>query len=538
VVSLEAPSASTTFQTQKSTKKRRANAKQTKTTSKNTLQRFCTNIFENVPAAALIVEKPDGRIKYANKLALELLGINPYGLSLKKYALLMKISSLDGKLSRVESLPTYRALFNGEIVKGEKMMMERPDGKRLVVSGYARPIREANEIMAAVVFFDDVSEQFQTQKELSESEERLRMAQEIAHVGVWEVNVKEDSSIWSEEMFRIFGLEPQKHSPTTTEYVHLIYPDDREAINTTMEQMLFDKVPFKVSFDYRIVRKNGKIRNIHSERMVKEFDQDKRPLRIIGVEQDITERKQIERQLENYAKNLEKLVEERTKQLQDAQRLATIGQTAGMIGHDIRNPLQTIAGELFLMLQETDTEPDSHYKKETQESLEVIQEQADYINKIVTDLQDYTRPLQPELVEVNVFRAIPQVLSTVKVPDYIQLHMEPADKVLKLKLDMTFFKRILVNLVTNAIQAMPDGGELSIDAFEEDDMVSITVADTGVGIPDEVKPKLFQPLMTTKSKGQGFGLAVVKRLVEALGGKISFQSKVREGTTFKVSFPK
>ncbi|MCL5878130.1 MAG: HAMP domain-containing histidine kinase [Candidatus Bathyarchaeota archaeon] len=95
-----------------------------------------------------------------------------------------------------------------------------------------------------------------------------------------------------------------------------------------------------------------------------------------------------------------------------------------------------------------------------------------------------------------------------------------------------------MNLTTNAIQAMPDGGRLTIKATQKNGAINITVADTGVGIPDEVKPMIFQPLMTTKSKGQGFGLAVVKRLVEAQGGTIAFESKVGEGTKFHVTFPK
>jgi signal transduction histidine kinase len=85
---------------------------------------------------------------------------------------------------------------------------------------------------------------------------------------------------------------------------------------------------------------------------------------------------------------------------------------------------------------------------------------------------------------------------------------------------------------------MQNGGKLKIRTFEEGDNVFIITADTGVGIPDEIKPKIFQPLMTTKSKGQGFGLAVVKRLVEAQGGTITFESRVGKGTKFKITFPK
>ena len=118
-------------------------------------------------------------------------------------------------------------------------------------------------------------------------------------------------------------------------------------------------------------------------------------------------------------KNLEHLVEERTKQLKDAERLAAIGQTAGMIGHDIRNPLQTIVGELFLIRQEIDSSPDSQCKIDMQESLATIQEQIDYINKIISDLQDYARTLKPELVEVNLRSVIPELISTVTLPSNI-----------------------------------------------------------------------------------------------------------------------
>jgi signal transduction histidine kinase len=92
-------------------------------------------------------------------------------------------------------------------------------------------------------------------------------------------------------------------------------------------------------------------------------------------------------------------------------------------------------------------------------------------------------------------------------------------------------------LVNNAVQAMPRGGKLSIHAFKDENDVLITVKDTGVGIPENIKDKLFAPMFTTKSKGQGFGLAVIKRLTEALGGKVTFESQEDKGTTFTVRLP-
>jgi signal transduction histidine kinase len=104
-------------------------------------------------------------------------------------------------------------------------------------------------------------------------------------------------------------------------------------------------------------------------------------------------------------------------------------------------------------------------------------------------------------------------------------------------LDSTFMRRILANLFTNAIQAMPNGGKLSVKAFRKAKKVFITVKDTGIGIPKDMYDKIFQPMFTTKSKGQGFGLAVVKRMIEAQGGTISVESKEGKGAKFIIRLP-
>jgi signal transduction histidine kinase len=107
----------------------------------------------------------------------------------------------------------------------------------------------------------------------------------------------------------------------------------------------------------------------------------------------------------------------------------------------------------------------------------------------------------------------------------------------KVVADSTFLNRIMYNLVNNAIQAMPKGGKLTIRTYKEANDTVISVKDTGVGIPEDVKGKLFTPMFTTKAKGQGFGLAVIKRMTEALGGTVSFESEVGKGTTFRVCLP-
>ncbi len=257
---------------------------------------------------------------------------------------------------------------------------------------------------------------------------------------------------------------------------------------------------------------------------------------IVGMAEDITEQKELQEKLAVYSKNLEQLVEERTKQLQDAERMATIGATAGMVGHDIRNPLQAIIGELYMARQAIEEIPEDGVKKGALESLNAIQEQVDYINKIVSDLQDYAKPLTPEYENKNLEDLIVSVFDTIAIPSSITLKIHVTGEIV-FKTDSTFVKRSLTNLVNNAIQAMPDGGELEVTAQRKEDSVIIVVSDTGKGIPEEIKANVFKPLMTTKSKGQGLGLAVVKRMVEGLNGKVRFESREGKGTQFTIELP-
>ncbi len=241
--------------------------------------------------------------------------------------------------------------------------------------------------------------------------------------------------------------------------------------------------------------------------------------------------------IEDYTENLEQLVKRQKKQLKEAERLAAIGQTAGMVGHDIRNPLQAIISELYLAKGEIDKMPSCEEKNYLYESIGFIEEQLNYINKIVSDLQDYARPLKPELNEVNLAETIEGSIATITIPENIHLTVQVDRQLPKLKLDPLLLKRVMVNLMTNSVQAMPNGGKLTIRVSMEVSKAVIEIEDTGVGIPNEIRHKIFQPLMTTKSKGQGFGLAVAKRLVEAQNGKIVFESERGVGTKFTITFP-
>jgi two-component system CheB/CheR fusion protein len=252
---------------------------------------------------------------------------------------------------------------------------------------------------------------------------------------------------------------------------------------------------------------------------------------------DITEMKTWENERKLHTENLEHLIKEQAGALLDAESLVTIGKTAGMVGHDIRNPLQAITSDVYLVKLDLDSLPESEVKKGIKESLEGIENNVEYINKIVSDLQDFARKEAPQLAAVNVEKIVQEVLSSTIIPQHISVSVSIEKDFPTLILDESYFKRIITNLISNAVQAMTTTGKLTITAFRQNNRAIINVQDNGTGIPEELKSKMFKPLFTTKAKGQGFGLAVVKKLTEAISGTVTFESENGRGTKFILSFP-
>ena len=243
------------------------------------------------------------------------------------------------------------------------------------------------------------------------------------------------------------------------------------------------------------------------------------------------------RTLKVYGSQMEELAEERANQLQGAERLAAIGATASMVGHDMRNPLQAISGDLYFARKDLEKMPESHLQQSIKESLASAEESVTYLNKIVQDLQDYASPIKLTIQQANLETLCNEVLFRRELPSNISAscHVEEEAKIVWT--DSLILKRILNNLTNNAVQAMPNGGKLTLVARKSAEDFVVTVEDTGMGIPQDIHPKLFTPMFTTKAKGQGFGLVVVKRMTEALGGKVTFETEPGVGSKFHIHLP-
>jgi two-component system cell cycle sensor histidine kinase/response regulator CckA len=256
---------------------------------------------------------------------------------------------------------------------------------------------------------------------------------------------------------------------------------------------------------------------------------------------NITEKKIMQNKLSEYSQKLEKLVEKRTEQLKQtqakllkAEKLAAIGELAGMVGHDLRNPLTGIMGATYYLKTKYAKEIDDTGK----EMLETIDKAIEHSNKIINDLLEYSSKLCLDFAETTPKLLLKKTLVSIEVPERIQIIDATKNKP-KIKVDIGNISKVFANIITNAIEAMPTAGTLTIRSKIAKDNVKIIFKDTGTGMTEETlsKLRLGFPLFTTKAKGMGFGLPICKRIVEAHGGKISLKSTLGKGTTVTVTIP-
>ncbi|MCK5134071.1 MAG: PAS domain S-box protein [Candidatus Sabulitectum sp.] len=214
------------------------------------------------------------------------------------------------------------------------------------------------------------------------------------------------------------------------------------------------------------------------------------------------------------------------------EKLAVLGQLSGGVGHELRNPLGVISNAVYF-LQMTLSDAD----ETTREYLEIISSEVRNSEKIVSDLLDLSRIKPSDREKIAVSELFDQVLEKQPPPGKVKVNSEIPPELPLVFADPGQMAQVLMNLVTNAYQAMPEGGMLTVGARAEKEKVSLFVTDTGCGISEKVMLKIFEPLFTTRSRGIGLGLPVSRNLVEVNGGTLDVQSEQGRGSTFTVILP-
>ena len=236
---------------------------------------------------------------------------------------------------------------------------------------------------------------------------------------------------------------------------------------------------------------------------------------------------------------LEQQVQQRTRELRDAQeklhrgeKLAMVGKFTSSIGHEIRNPLAVINNSIYYLKMVL---PNAEGK--IKKHLDIIQAEVTRSQKIVTDLLDFSRVKPSALTDTNINSIIDAALSPIQKPANVDVRKIFDAAMHPIRADQGQLIQVFTNLINNAIEAMPQGGILELRTIAGSTTVEARVKDTGIGISDEHRDKIFQPLFSTKSSGMGLGLALVKDIVEKHDGTITFESTVGVGSTFVVRLP-
>jgi PAS domain S-box-containing protein len=486
-------------------------------------------IAESIGAGLTITSK-DYRILWTNKIMKQFRGI----------------PDLEGRLcyATYNYLNTVcpecgvKKVFEGkESDSREYTVYDREKGTTIWMQLIATPIKDKDgNVIAALELVLPITERKMMEQSLKGSEERFRTIMNSAFDAIIAVDDTMNIVAWNPAATRNFGyiqeeiigkpistLIPFNLTQTATQQIRKFFQTrQKDSIGNVIEAVGVKKdgTEFPVEVSFSKMQINGKNHGVAFVR-------------------DITERKQVQKKLQDYSKELEETVEQRTAELRATQerllkteRLAAIGELAGMIGHDLRNPLAGIKNATYYLKKKGTSIPEDHAKQ----MLEIIDKAIDHADKIINDLLEYAREMHLELTESTLPTLLEAAVRMIYIPDRIQI-LNHVHEETKITVDADKIIRIFVNLIKNAIDAIPEKGTLEISSCQTKDAVRIAFADTGTGITEDTLQKIFTPLFTTKAQGMGFGLAICKRIIEAHGGTITVKTEVNKGTTFTIALP-
>lgn len=483
-------------------------------------------ILDTIPAYVYIKDQ-DFNIVYCNKHFREAFG-DPDNRKC--------FQALKGGADPCPSCPSSNALANGEVAMNEWLCRS---GKAYFSLHRKIKFHGSDHVLTIGI---DVTELKVLEEQLADAISELSELEFIINKSPAVTFLWKNEEGWPVEYvtenISIFGYSPEDFTSGRIRFAEIIHPEDISRVLSEVEAYAHS-LNGEDAFEqlYRIVTKDGRIRWVRDYTWARRDDSN-RVTHYQGIILDVTDEVLAKEILKEYASNLEKIVYERTKSLREAERMAAIGETALMVGHDLRNPLQVIVNLAHIMRENVRSAGiDQAVRAKIERDLDTLVNQAEYMNKIVSDLADFSRPLEPKAERIYLPAFLEALTRDAKIPEGVDVSISVERGAEEIRSDPSMLRRVVVNLVTNAVQAMPSGGSMRIAARPAQGGVAIAVSDTGIGILPEIRESLFKPFVTGKAKGMGLGLSVVKRFVDQLGGEISFESEVGKGSIFTVWLP-
>ncbi len=389
-----------------------------------------------------------------------------------------------------------------------------------------------------LTMFHDITERKAMEDELVKSREMLANAQALAHLGNWELDVQTGKGTWSDESFRIFGFEPGAFEPTFDKFMESVHPEDRKTMEEYLNKVISEKLSL-FEFDVRILRPDGQERFIHDKLDVI-TGQDGKPVKIAGVNFDITDRKLYERKLEIANQELKAALEQvRQTQavLMRSEKLAAVGTLSAGVAHEILNPLNIISTICQLLLLD-------ERRGRVHDSLNEIMLQIQRAAKITNSLRMFAREKKMDITAVDLGLLFDHTIGLMEHDlnlDNIFIERQYDSKTPLIMADSDQLAQVFMNLLTNARDVLQPrrNGMITVSTKSVENGIEFSFRDNGPGIPADVVNRIFDPFYTTKDpgKGTGLGLSVVYRIIEDHRGTITVESREGEGTSFTIFLP-
>jgi PAS domain S-box-containing protein len=378
-------------------------------------------------------------------------------------------------------------------------------------------------------FYRDITEGKRAKEALRDSEQRLNLALHSAKMGIWDWDLRSNRLTWDNQMFRLYGISEKPARQGAETWEQYLHPQDRAAAWEACQAALRGEKDYDTEF--RVWHPDGTIRHIKANGLVLR-DEQRKPVRMLGVNYDVTERRQLE------------------EQLLQAQKMEAVGQLAGGVAHDFNNILAATLMHLGLLQQ------NSSLDQATRETLAELERDSRRAADLTRQLLLFSRRSTPELKPLNLNEVVTNLLNMLKrlIGENIAFKINPGFDLPLVMADPGMIEQVIMNLCVNARDAMPKGGEVEIglevvladeartrghpDA-QPGQFVCLSVADTGCGMDQATRQRIFEPFFTTKGlgRGTGLGLATVHGIVGLHKGWVEVESELGRGSIFRVFLP-
>ncbi|NVO00187.1 MAG: PAS domain-containing protein [Geobacteraceae bacterium] len=411
-----------------------------------------------------------------------------------------------------------------------RMLSKSGDWIWTLTRGAAVQRREDGRATRVIGTHTNITALVETRNALRESEGRLKLATTAAHLGIWDWDLQSGNLVWDDTVFEIYGLPRSDQSVSKKAWEESIHEDDRQEVVAKLNAAIVSDTIYEN--EYRIVRADN------STRIIKTFAalirENGLAIRVIGMDKDVTKRRMLEHQI------------------RQTQKMDAIGRLAGGIAHDFNNKLTVILGysELIKMLECVEANSCNQY-------LDEIIKAANHSQEITKKLLAFSRDETPETCHIDINYMLAEMKKTLGrlIGERIAVSFEMSGDLWPVKMNPTEYDQIIMNLVVNARDALPEGGKIFISTSNETIDIQphnacmdsspgyyavTTVSDNGCGMSPELIERIFDPFFTTKpsGKGTGLGLSTVYGIVSRYKGFITLESSPHEGSTFRIYLPR